>query len=164
MAWKNESRRHALASKGVKTAVNSKPVAVDLRRYQGKWFDVGHYPQSFQRDCVTSIAEYKKTKSGIDVKNTCVKKDGAKSSISGSANIIPPDTLGVSFFPFFSSPYKVEWVDKNYERAIVGHPEKKNLWFLSRKQSLSNKKLERMKKIAKNKGYSPSKLTKVKQK
>lgn len=160
MSWFSESRRHSLASKGVKTSTSAK---VNLNRYTGKWFDVGHYPQWFQSDCVTSIAEYKKdTDDTLIVKNTCIKKDGTKSTITGDATVISEDTLGVSFFPLIRSPYKIEWVDKDYKKAIVGHPQKKNLWLLSRNKTITKKELETLKNIAKKKGYSPSKLTKVK--
>lgn len=159
--WFNEPRRHSLASKGVKTASNGKP-AIDLERYQGRWYDVGHYPTWYQRDCETSIADYKKNNKGVSVKNTCIDKQGMKSTIEGDATIDSPDTLGVSFFPPFRSPYKIEWVSNDYERAIVGHPKKENLWFLSRNKSLNKKEFDEMKNIAKKKGYATSKLTNIK--
>jgi len=160
MSWFRESNRHSLASKGIKTATKGKP-SIDLNRYEGKWYDVGHYPTWYQEDCEQSIADYdyQPRKERVKVKNTCIDKEGNKTDIEGNAAINDDETLSVSFFPPFSSPYKIEWVSKDYTRAVVGHPDKKNLWFLSRKQKITPSQLREMKAIAKKKGYAPSKLT-----
>jgi len=162
--WYGQPRRHALAAKGINT-VNKKPIArtfeLDLKKYSGTWHDVGHYEQPFQKNCKTSKAKYElKGKDDIIIKNTCKKTDGTTKKITGEAFPTKRNTLSVSFFPFIRSPYKVEWVSEDYKHAIVGHPEKKNLWYLSRTKKISSEQLAAMNRIAKKKGYDTNKLVK----
>lgn len=160
MSWHNESRRHALASRGIKTSVSDKNF--NLSRYEGRWYEVGRYPQSFQEDCKTSIADYEERDGEIIVTNTCKKKGGGIRSIKGIATQKKGKNLSVEFFPFIKSPYKIEYVDKNYERAVVGNPNKDSLWLLSRKKNPSSQEINKLITIAEVKGYDKNKLVGVK--
>jgi apolipoprotein D and lipocalin family protein len=163
--WHKEPRRHSLAARGYKTTTKkdeyiARTFDLDLKKYMGTWHDVGHYPQPFQENCKTSKANYQLiSKDDISIKNTCKTTTGTK-TITGEAFTKGKNTLSVSFFPFVRSPYKVEWVSKDYKHAIVGHPEKKNLWYLSRTKKISSQQLGAMNRIAKKKGYNPNKIVK----
>lgn len=77
---------------------------VELEKYLGKWYEIAAFPQSFQRGCSHTFAEYSKNDDGsIKVKNTCVK-EGKIKSVDGKATVTDAKTnakLAVQFFwPF----------------------------------------------------------------
>ncbi|KAF0180733.1 MAG: outer membrane lipoprotein Blc [Nitrospirae bacterium] len=112
--------------------------AVDLQRYAGTWYEIAHYPNSFQRGCVATTANYAALLTGkIRVVNTCRKErlDGDIISAEGKAWVVDPKTnakLKVSFFWPFSGDYWIIELGENYDYAVVGHPDRKYLWILSR--------------------------------
>lgn len=117
---------------------------IDLRRYAGEWIEMARKPNFFQRECVQSKAvyydiEYKDGRAyKLKVKNSCTKENKEISSIEGKAKIISDDqrnlSVSFSFFTDWGSKvnYQVLYVNELYTQAIVGSPNKKYLWILSR--------------------------------
>jgi apolipoprotein D and lipocalin family protein len=99
----------------------------------------------------------------VGVKNTCMKGK-SRSSVYGSAKVTGKDSLAVSFVPLnldnpFNRPnYKVLYTD--YDTSLVGSPDKKYLWVLSRTKKMSPRKYNMLVSIAKRRGYDISKLQK----
>ena len=111
---------------------------VDLNKYLGKWYEIASYYQSFQKDCVATTATYSLDEDGdIDVINECRLKtlDGKLKKADGYAKVVDKKTnakLKVTFFwPFFGKYWIID-LGRNYEYAVVGHPNRKYLWILSR--------------------------------
>lgn len=51
--------------------------SVDLKRYQGKWFELARLPMFFQRDCAQSEAHYNVRPDGtVGVLNRCQTLEG----------------------------------------------------------------------------------------
>lgn len=113
---------------------------VDLSRYLGTWYEIARYPNSFQKDCLRSEAAYSLRNDGdIRVVNTC-RQDGGKSrSIEGKAWVVDKATnarLRVRFFwPFWGAYWIIE-LGRDYEYVVVGHPDRKYLWILSRTREM----------------------------
>jgi len=143
---------------------------VDLTRYTGTWYEIARYPHSFQKDCVGSKATYTLRDDGnISVLNECYDKtfDSKIKYAKGKAWVIDKETnakLKVSFFWPFAGDYWIVDLGKNYEYAVIGHPQRKYLWILSRskemKQEVYKKILSRLKDIQ----YDTSRLIKTPQK
>jgi apolipoprotein D and lipocalin family protein len=118
---------------------------VDLNRYTGTWYEISRYPNRFQEGCVGTTATYTLRKDGrIDVLNQCRKEtlDGKISSVKGTAWVVDNKTnakLKVSFFWPFSGHYWIIDLGENYEYAVVGHPDRKYLWILSRTPKMDEK-------------------------
>jgi apolipoprotein D and lipocalin family protein len=111
---------------------------VDLERYSGKWYEIAAFPQRFQKGCFCTTAEYRPTDDGyISVLNKCNKGsvDGPLDSAIGKA-FIDPGTgnakLKVQFFWPFKGKYWIIGLAKDYNHAIVGHPNRDYLWILCR--------------------------------
>ncbi len=136
--------------------------SVDLQKYSGKWYEVARMPNWFQRQCASgTTAEYSPLPDGkIRVVNSCVRKDGTPSSITGTATPVPGSNnakLKVSFFGPFVGDYWVLGLDeKNYQWALVGHPSRKYLWFLSRKPTMNPTQYEALVGLAVSQGYDPN--------
>jgi len=118
---------------------------VDLNRYAGKWYEIARYPNRFQEGCVGTTATYTIRQDGkIEVLNQCRKGTlaGEISSVKGTAWIADNKTnakLKVSFFWPFSGHYWIIDLGENYEYAVVGHPDRKYLWILSRSPKMDEK-------------------------
>jgi len=111
---------------------------VDLNRYVGLWYEIARYPNSFQKGCVGSKATYTLRDDGkISVLNECYDKSfsGKLRSAKGKAWAVDKETnarLKVSFFWPFAGDYWIVDLGQEYEYAVIGHPERKYLWILSR--------------------------------
>ncbi len=118
---------------------------VDLNRYAGTWYEIARFPNLFQKGCVGTTATYTLRKDGkIDVLNQCRKGtlDGEISSVKGTAWVVDNKTnakLKVSFFWPFSGHYWIIELGEDYEYAVVGHPNRKYLWILSRSPRMDEK-------------------------
>lgn len=114
--------------------------AVDLTRYSGKWFEIASFPMFFQRQCVANTtAEYQANdRGGIRVVNRCATEKGVDEAV-GVATVVPGfgnSRLKVSFFWPFSGDYWILGLDPEYRFAVVGSPNRKYLWILSRTPQL----------------------------
>jgi apolipoprotein D and lipocalin family protein len=110
---------------------------VDLKRYIGLWYEIGRYPNSFQKGCLDSTALYTARPDGeIDVVNSCRdEQDGRLREAKGRAWVVDNTSnarLKVTFFWPFRGDYWIIELGREYEYAVVGTPNRKYLWILSR--------------------------------
>jgi apolipoprotein D and lipocalin family protein len=148
------------------TAVTSVP-SVDLSRYGGKWFEIASFPMFFQRNCIAdTTAEYSLAKDGtIIVRNRCRTDSGfddalgKASAVDGFAN----SRLKVWFFWPFKADYWVIGLDPAYRWAVVGNPNRKYLWILSRTPQLPADELQAALASATAQGYDLTALRYTKQ-
>ncbi len=142
-------------------AVRSVPV-VDLARYVGKWYEIAAFPMFFQRRCIgDTTAEYSFRPDGdIAVVNRCRTEDGFDEAVGkawaveGSGNA----RLKVSFFWPFRADYWIVGLDEDYRWAVVGNPNRKYLWVLSRTPRLPREQLDQALQTAAGQGYDLEQL------
>ena len=135
---------------------------VDLGRYVGKWFEIASFPMFFQRQCVgDTTAQYALRPDGdISVVNRCRTAEGFDEAsgkawaVEGTGNA----QLKVSFFWPFRSDYWVIGLDEDYQWAVVGNPNRKYLWVLSRTPQLDREGLDRALQAARREGFDLSQL------
>jgi apolipoprotein D and lipocalin family protein len=135
---------------------------VDLGRYVGLWYEIASFPMFFQRKCVgDTTAEYAEKDAGtISVRNRCRTEDGFIEA-EGRATVVPETGNGrlkVSFFWPFSSDYWIIGLDDEYRWALVGNPNRKYLWLLSRTPQLDAASVEKARDIAARQGFDLEKL------
>jgi apolipoprotein D and lipocalin family protein len=138
---------------------------VDLQKYAGLWYEIAKIPNRFQKKCAGhTTAEYTlRDDNKIKVVNRCVKEDGSVEEIEGIAKVVDPVSqtrLKVSFFrplgiSLFWGDYWIIGLGQDYEYAIVGTPNRKYGWILSRKPQLSKDKLEDIFQQLREQGYRP---------
>lgn len=138
--------------------------ALDLRRYAGTWYELASFPQSFQEGCSHTTATYNLREDGeIDVLNRCIK-EGELDEADGRARVVePPAKLEVSFFRPFWGDYWVIDLDPDYRTAMVGHPSRDYLWFLSRTATVSADVMSAMEAKARDAGYEIERLRRTDQ-
>ena len=137
---------------------------VDLKKYCGKWFEIASFPQSFQKGCNCTTAEYTLTdKNYVIVENRCNRDsvNGKQSYIKGKAFITKNSgnaKLKVQFFWPFKGKYWIIDLANDYSYAVVGHPNKKYLWILSREPLMNEETYNQILSRLKEKGFDLSKL------
>jgi apolipoprotein D and lipocalin family protein len=155
-----------LDSRGELSAV----VSVDLSRYAGTWYEIARLPMWFQRHCVDSKAIYSRRPDGaIDVHNECVTKSGGVERAKGVATVVDAETnarLTVTFDNWFArlfgssrdGNYWILDLDPEYRTAMVGTPDRRYLWILSRTHQLDEATYQRLVERAQQLGYPVSEL------
>jgi apolipoprotein D and lipocalin family protein len=133
---------------------------VDLSRYLGRWYEIARLPNIFQKGCVGSIADYALRDDGeINVINSCRTKDAnSLRQVKGRAWSVDPAgnaRLKVSFFWPFRSDYWVIELGKEYEYAVVGTPDRKYLWVLSRTATMNDDLYTAILQRAEQQGFDP---------
>lgn len=149
--------------------------SVDLNKYKGVWYEIARYPNKFQDQCVSDVsAEYVLEKDGgIVVTNKCKNDKDKIEEAKGKARIKDKQTnaklevrfapKALSFIPQVWGDYWILDLGKDYDYALVGSPDRKYLWVLSRTPQIENAKYENMMQIAKQEGFNPDKLVKTSQ-
>ncbi len=139
---------------------------VDLSKYLGKWYEIAAFPQRFEKGCTFTTAEYSILENGdIRIKNTCIK-NGKPSSAVGKAFITDKKSnakLDVQFFWPFKGKYWIIALAPDYSYAVVGHPNRKYLWILSRKPVINDQTYNHLALLAANKGFDIRNLVRTRQ-
>jgi len=115
----------------------------DLGRYLGLWYEIGRLPLKYEDEDARDItAEYSLEDDGkVRVDNRCIDEEGEPAQAIGEA--IPDEEhagrLRVTFLPaalrwipFTQADYWLLKIDDDYQHALVGTPNHKNLWLLAR--------------------------------
>lgn len=146
------------------TEIDNEPVAIDLNKYLGKWYEIARFDHSFERDMQRVMAEYVLMPDGkIKVINTGYRDGKFKESIGKAKLTETPGLLRVSFFMNFYSDYRVLMIDKDYNYVLVGGNSPKYLWILSRTPQLDATTLQKIIDVAEDKGYDTENLIYVEQ-
>lgn len=156
---------------------NVTPVSsVDLKRYSGKWYEIAKIPNKFQKRCVgNTTANYSlKPDGNIEVINRCLKKDGQYDEAIGKAKIKDKTSnaklevrfapAALSFIPQVWGDYWIIDLDSKYQYAVVGNPDRKYLWILSRTPEMDDAVYQKILRKVEKMGYNPNKLAKASQK
>jgi apolipoprotein D and lipocalin family protein len=137
---------------------------VDLKKYEGKWYEIASFPQFFQKGCHCTTAEYTLTdKDFVIVENRCNKDsvNGKQSYIKGKAFVVENSgnaKLKVQFFWPLKAKYWIIDLADDYSYAVVGHPNKKYLWILSRTATMDDSTYQQIIFRIKEKGFDISKI------
>jgi len=141
---------------------------VDLKRYAGLWHEQARLPNRFQKQCAGHVtAEYTPLPNGqVQVRNRCVLDDGSVDEAVGEARLVPvaglpgagrlevrfaPAWLG--WLPFVWGDYWILKLDRSYQVALVGTPDREYLWVLSRVPHLSDSALQAELEYARTLGF-----------
>lgn len=133
---------------GCATSPTELPVqaGVNLEKYAGTWHEQARLPNRFQKDCTGEVwADYVLNPDGtVKVTNQCRKEDGSIEVAEGQARLASaehedPAKLEVRFAPQWLGWLPMVWGDYwilklegDYQHSLVGTPDRKYLWVLSR--------------------------------
>ena len=143
---------------------------IDLQRYAGTWHEIARLPTLFESPCEGQpSATYEALPGGVlRVVNRCRGSDGEVREVEGVASVQPGSSnakLDVSLWPVWLrwlpmawAKYWILFVDGDYEVAVVGHPNRRFLWLLSREPQLSPAQIETLVQIAASQGFPVERL------
>lgn len=140
------------------------PVArVDFKKYAGTWYSLYSIPTLFDKGSRETTTKYTLTANGnYDVLTTYKKSDDEKVH-SVTSKIFTREEESAKMKAQFIWPIKVDyWVidlADDYSYVVVGHPDHKFLFIMSRTKSLPAKTYEAILGRCRTKGYDVSKLT-----
>ncbi|WP_263769550.1 lipocalin family protein [Propionivibrio soli] len=142
---------------------------VDLARYLGRWYEIARLPNSYEKRCASDVTSDYAVVPGqgarpvIAVTERCRYADGRIHAARGIALLVAGSGnahLKVSFaprlvrwLPAFRHDYLMLLVDDAYRYALVGTPDRRRLWLLSRSPSLESGARQRMIDYARGQGY-----------
>jgi len=144
--------------------------SVDLKRYQGTWYEQARLPMIFQRNCAQSEAHYTLTPDGnVAVLNRCRDAQGKWQEAKGTASpqvAGKSDKLWVEFDNWVSTllpgvtkgDYWVLYLGDDYSTALVGNPDRRYLWLLARKPHIDQQVRDEQLSKAQQQGYDTTRL------
>jgi len=140
--------------------------AVDLSRYVGLWYETARIPNRFQDQCArNTTAEYALRSDGrIDVTNRCEVASGETDAAQGVARVVDTESnakLEVSFVEFwgwrpFWGDYWILGLADDYSWAVIGTPNRKYGWVLSRSPRMDERTAAEVAAILRANGYDPA--------
>jgi apolipoprotein D and lipocalin family protein len=162
------------AERGEKGPLRVVP-SVDLSRYAGLWYEVARLPNRFEKKCAGDVtAEYTPRDDGrIKVVNRCRRADGRLTAVEGVARLAdkkgPNSRLKVrfapaflSFLPFVWGDYQIVELSPDYGHAVVGSPDRKYLWILSRTPQMDEGTYQRLTGAAAAQGFDVGRMMRTK--
>lgn len=144
---------------------------VDLRRFAGRWYELARFPHPEEHLCAgDATARYLPRLDGrMDVVNRCRLHDGRIEEVTGIARVAGSGhgaRLKVSFAPAWMrwvpgvwSDYWILGVDGDYDTAVVGSPDRRRLWLLARRPTVSSHTLRELVDTARRQGFDTSRLS-----
>jgi len=152
-----------------KLEATSQPI--DLQRFMGTWYVIGHIPSFLDKNTSNGVEQYtwnQQTQS-IDVTFTYMNLARTKkSSIEQRAWPVNESNsrwklnLKVGFIPI-STSYLILDCDQEYNTCIVGNPDRSLLYIMARRTSVQDDVYERLLNTAETAGYNRSLIKKVPQ-
>lgn len=128
-----------------------------LQAYMGKWYQIADIPQFYEMGCVRSVAEYTLMENGVKILNKCFDAQGAvRQTAYGKGTVVNfnyPQAIEVQIEKLVPPPpsngggppdgiviasgvnYIVHQTDYT-SFALVGSPDRRSLYFLSRTPSM----------------------------
>jgi apolipoprotein D and lipocalin family protein len=136
---------------------------LDLNQYTGTWYEMARYPIKREKECIGEemmLYALGDKPNSFQLVTSCKIKDDNSDSWNGKGKM---DKTGngelnvLSIWPFHTK-YWVLAIDPAYEWALVGSPNHKSLWILSRATTIKPETLAEIEAKAAAEGFDTSKL------
>ncbi len=133
---------------GCSTFQKTEPVPlaqrVDLEKFIGEWYVIASMPTLIDRKAYNATKTYSRAERGINIHYhfTVDAFDGPERNYNTRAMVDNPGIntdweTGVFPWPF-ERDYKILHIEPDYSVAVVGHPNRKYLWILSRSKTIED--------------------------
>jgi apolipoprotein D and lipocalin family protein len=143
--------------------------SVDLERFMGKWFVIALVPNMIEKGATNSSDTYVLNKDGtIDITYDAIK-DGKQRQIKQKGTVVNKTSnaewtiqMRKPFVPFMKFPFKIVYVDKNYEFMAVGYPKNSMGWIMGRSTKVSDEDYKKIMGALVELGYTEEQFELVK--
>lgn len=145
------------------TAINN----FEPAKYLGDWYEIARIPFYFEDQCIAPVkAHYDLDGDDLAVTNSCMTASGKVDVAHGKGYLVESATVGklaVTFVPSWlrfthigRGDYWVLYTDYNY--SLVGSPNHRYLWILSRTDTPESATVNKLLGIATEQGFDVTKL------
>ncbi len=125
--------------------------SVDLEKFMGKWFVISLVPNMIEKGATNSSDTYVLNNDGtIDITYDAIK-DGQARQIKQKGTVVDKKSnaewsiqMRKPFVPFMKFPFKIVYVDENYEYMAVGYPKNTMGWIMGRTPNITDKEYEKI--------------------
>ena len=142
---------------------------LDLERYMGRWWVIGHIPYFAERGKVATADIYALRPDGR-IENTYVYRkafDKPEKSMRGVATVVPGTGNAQWRIAFFGglvrADYLVMDVAPDYSWALIANPKRSLAWIFAREQVMDDAQFEALKRRFAEWGYEPARIVRVEQ-
>ena len=156
-----------LASGAAASAQSSAPVLkLNLDQFTSPWYEQARLPDKREKPCVSGNAilySLGDKKNSFQLVISCIIKNGNWEAWNQDGKLDPAGSgrLKLKWIWPFTRPYSVLATGGDMQWILVGTPNHKSLWLLSRDQQASPEVVAQMRTRAAAQGYDVSRLTAV---
>jgi apolipoprotein D and lipocalin family protein len=146
---------------------------VDLERFMGDWYVIGFIPVTIpffsEEGAHNGVESYRLTDEGVIETTYSFRKgafDGPQKRMTPKGWVHDEETNAewrMQFLWPFEAAYLIVYLDEDYRRTIVGVPDRKYVWIMSRDPELSEAGYQELLDRAAGLGYDPEKVQRVPQ-
>lgn len=146
---------------------------VDLERFMGDWYVIGFIPIDLpffsEEGAHNGVESYRLTDEGI-IETTYTFRDGGfdlpERRFTPKGWVHDHETNAewrMQFLWPFRSAYLIVYLDQEYQKTIIGVPDRSNVWIMSRDPQMGDAEYRRMLSHAAGLGYDVAKVKRVPQ-
>ena len=142
---------------------------LDLPRYMGRWWVIGHVPYFAERGKVATADVYTLRPDGR-ITNTYVYRkafDAPEKSMHGVATVVPGSGNAQWRIAFFGGLVKADYlvldVSPDYQWALIGEPKRRLAWIFAREPRMDDARFKELAARFSAWGYDPGKIVRVPQ-
>ena len=146
---------------------------VDLERFMGDWYVIGFIPVTLpfvsEEDAHNAVESYRLTEDGVIETTYTFRKgafDGPTKHMTPKGWVHNEETNAewrMQFLWPFKAAYLIVYLDEDYQRTIIGVPDRKYAWIMSRDPELSDADYRALLGHVARLGYETEKVQRVPQ-
>ena len=146
---------------------------VDLERFMGDWYVIGFIPVTIpffsEEGAHNGLESYRLTDEGVIETTYTFRKgafDGPEKRMTPKGWVHNEETNAewrMQFLWPFEAAYLIVYLDEDYQRTIIGVPDRKYVWIMSRDPQLSDADYQELLDYAAGVGYDREKVERVPQ-
>ena len=141
---------------------------LDLNQFMAPWYEIEHYPIKAQKHCVSDermLYAFGDKRNTFQIVTSCLIKDGNSDSWNSRGKLDKGGSgaMKVNRIWPLTAKYWVLATGPAYVWALIGSPNHKSLWVLSKSKTLSPDVLAAIQAQASAQGFNSAKLVKTPQ-
>jgi len=133
--------------------------AVDVERFMGDWYVIGHIPPFLTDEAFNAVERYKLTPEG-KIDTVYQYNDGGfeaeRKTVNSTAFVTDDPSNAVWKIQFvwpIKLDYRISYLDPDYQVTIIGRERRDYVWLLSRTPNLPAAQLKQLEKQIEDFGY-----------
>ena len=141
---------------------------VDLDRFMGDWYVIANIPTFLERGAHNAVESYSLNRDGT-VATRFRFRDGG---FAGALKVYQPTGFvqepsnavwGMQFLWPIKAEYRILFVDREYQRTVIGRSKRDYVWLMARSPQLEEREYDELVRIVAQAGYDLDRLQPVPQ-